>query len=273
MGALRPRNQKRCIQAAVPPPHRTGKLYECWSDGHCAGFSFLSVLFNPTKSCIIRATYPAASILNRDPKWAHGSKTEVYVVSDSAAALSMDDETDFRALMCRVRAGSPDAICELICKYEGYIRRAVRRAMDPRLRSKFDSMDFVQLAWNSFFRVPKHVHRIETCRDFIAYVTTMARNKVLMERRHRRTQKRDSRRELPLGQAGDEAIAREPQPVDTAIALERLEQLVKSQSPLHRRIIELRLQGDTFMEIGTKLDIDLHTAQRFIKRLGRQTPR
>jgi RNA polymerase sigma factor (sigma-70 family) len=196
-----------------------------------------------------------------------------YIVSDSANTFPMNEENDFRVLMCRVRGGSPDAICELICKYEGYIRRAVRRAMDPKLRSKFDSMDFVQLAWKSFFRVPRHAHRIETGRDFIAYVAKIARNKVLMEDRHRRTQKHNIRREVPLSMGSEDAVAREPQPMDTAIALERLEHLLKSQTPLHRKIIELRLQGDTFTEIGKKLNIDLHTAQRFISRLGNETPK
>jgi RNA polymerase sigma factor (sigma-70 family) len=137
----------------------------------------------------------------------------------------------------------------------------------------FDSMDFVQLAWKSFFRMPKHAERIESCRDFVAYVTKMARNKVLMEDRHRRTQKHNLRREVPFDQESGAAVALDPQPVDTAIALERLEKMLKSQTPLHRKIIELRLQGNTFAEIGTKLNIDIHTAHRFISRLGRDTPR
>jgi RNA polymerase sigma factor (sigma-70 family) len=194
-------------------------------------------------------------------------------VNDSTPTFALNDDNDFGVLMCRVREGSPDAICELIRKYEGYIRRAVRRTMDSKLRSKFDSMDFVQLAWRSFFRAPRHAQRIETCRDFIAYVSTVARNKVLMEGRHRRTRKCDVRREVPLDSENGRAVAREPEPVDAAIALERLEQLLMSQSPLHRKIIELRLQGNTFLEIGTKLNIDLHTAQRFISRLGSETPR
>ena len=47
-----------------------------------------------------------------------------------------------------------------------------------------------------------------------------------------------------------------------------MEGLLKSQSPVHRQIIELRLQGNTFVEIGKKLNIDLHTAHRFISKLA-----
>jgi RNA polymerase sigma factor (sigma-70 family) len=179
----------------------------------------------------------------------------------------MVGENQFRDLMRRVREGSPEAICELVRKYERHVRRAVRRVLDPKLRSKFDSMDFVQLAWKSFFRLPKHAARLDTSRDFIAYVVKMACNKALMENRHGKTKKHSVRREIPLGEDCEDAVAPGPQPVDTAIALEHLEQLLKSLSPLHRKIIELRLQENTFVEIGKKLNIDLHTAHRFIRKL------
>ena len=140
------------------------------------------------------------------------------LVNDSAADTSTIDENHFGELMRRVRDGSPEAICELVRKYEVYIRLAVRRVLDPKLRSKFDSMDFVQLAWKSFFRLPKHAARVDTSRDFVAYLVKIACNKALMENRHGRSKKHNVRREVPLDKECEQLAARESQPPDAAIA-------------------------------------------------------
>jgi RNA polymerase sigma factor (sigma-70 family) len=182
-----------------------------------------------------------------------------------------EDEA-FENLMRRVREGAAEATFELVRRYENDVRRTVRRLLDPRLRSKVDSMDFVQLAWKSFFRVPRHADRLNTPQDFIAYLVKMACNKVRMEHRRSRTLKRNVRREVPLGKECEQAIAPDPEPMDAAIALERLQQLRKDLSPRHRQILDLRLEGNTFVEIGKKLKIDPKTADRFIKRLERETP-
>ena len=56
-------------------------------------------------------------------------------------------DDNFRSLICHVREGSEDAAWDLVEQYGEAIRRAVRRALNERLRSKFDSLDFVQLVW------------------------------------------------------------------------------------------------------------------------------
>lgn len=65
-------------------------------------------------------------------------------MNDSSDALPVEDDDDFFYLIGRVREGSEDAAWQLVERYGGHIRRTVRRALDPRLRSKFDSLDFVQ---------------------------------------------------------------------------------------------------------------------------------
>ena len=74
-------------------------------------------------------------------------------ILDTPANTQLNDHPDnFVALMRRVREGSEAAAWELVDKYGGHLRRAVRRVLNPMLRSKFDSLDFVQLVWDSFFR-------------------------------------------------------------------------------------------------------------------------
>ena len=64
----------------------------------------------------------------------------------------MIDKHDFPSLMQQISMGSEDAAWELVERYGELIRRAVRRVLNKKLRSKFDSLDFVQLVWSSFFR-------------------------------------------------------------------------------------------------------------------------
>jgi RNA polymerase sigma-70 factor (ECF subfamily) len=61
-------------------------------------------------------------------------------------------QRDFRSLMEQLRQGSQDAAWELIEQYGPLVKRVVRRNLDHGLRSKFDSVDFVQAVWGSFFR-------------------------------------------------------------------------------------------------------------------------
>src|SRR6516162_1834884 len=64
----------------------------------------------------------------------------------------MPEDTSFRELMARVRAGDPHAALQLVRDYEWAIRLQVRvRLTQPDLRRLLDSLDVVQLVWASFF--------------------------------------------------------------------------------------------------------------------------
>ena len=76
--------------------------------------------------------------------------------------------------MRRVREGSEDAAWEVFVRYGGYIRRAVRRVLNPKLRSKFDSLDFVQWVWLSFFRMRDKADRFETPQQLVKFLAGMA---------------------------------------------------------------------------------------------------
>ncbi len=186
--------------------------------------------------------------------------------------LPFDNEDSFRELMQRVREGSEDAAWELVHCFGEHIRRAVRRVLDRKLRSKFDSMDFVQLVLLSFFRMHEQADRFQRPQHLVAFLAGMAANKVQTEARRRLTaEKHDVRCEVPLehscGKARKEMIGREPEPVEAAIARERWDQLLEGQPAHYRRIIQLKLQGQSFADIGTTLGLDTETVRRFLKKL------
>jgi RNA polymerase sigma-70 factor (ECF subfamily) len=178
----------------------------------------------------------------------------------------------FCNLMRRVREGSEDAAWELVNQYGEAIRRAVRRVFNERLRSKFDSLDFVQLVWNSFFRVRNKAERFDRPEELTAYLVTMARNKVGMEvRRRLTTEKYNVRHEQSLDQlpaiSHPDVSGQQPLPIDVAIAREQWDRMLKDQPVHYRQIIHLRLQGHTFQGIADIVHLDECTVRRFVKRL------
>jgi RNA polymerase sigma factor (sigma-70 family) len=179
---------------------------------------------------------------------------------------------DFRSLVQQVRNGSEDAAWELVSRFGEPIRRAVRRVLNEKLRSKFDSVDFVQLVWNSLFRVRDKLDRFDQPEELAAYLVAMARNKVGMETRRRlSTEKYNVAREQPLDQLrarGDAALcSREPTPIETAIAREQWNHMLEGQPDHYRQIIHLRLQGHTYQRIADIVHVDECTVRRFLKRL------
>jgi RNA polymerase sigma factor (sigma-70 family) len=181
---------------------------------------------------------------------------------------------DFSNLVRRVREGSEEAAWEMVEQYGDAIRRAVRRALHERLRSKFDSLDFVQIVWNSLFQARDKLSGFDRPAELVAYLIAMARNKVGMEVRRRLmtttrgVQNEESLEQLP---GKDEIIGPEPEPVDVAIAREQWNRLLDRQPPRDRQIVCLRLQGYTYQHIAETLQVDKCTVRRVLKKLLRTT--
>ena len=184
-------------------------------------------------------------------------------------------DTVFCSLMNRIRDGSEEAAWELVESYGERVQRAVRRSLNRQLRSKFDSLDFVQLVWYSFFRARNRLDRFDRPEELAAFLATMARNKVGMEvRRRLQTEKYNVNKETSLDQreskgAGDLAD-RMPAPIEVVIAKERWESIMENQPKHYRRMVELRLRGNTQQEIAEEVGVAECTVRRFLKKLSRE---
>jgi RNA polymerase sigma-70 factor (ECF subfamily) len=183
-----------------------------------------------------------------------------------------DEATQFASLMERVQRGEQQAAWELLETYGSHLQRYVRRSLSRELRSRFDSVDFVQVVWASFFREPEKLRRITTPADLMAYLAAMARNKVVNEvRREVNAQKRDMRREIRLdavhGDDQRDLASRDPTPSAVAMFRERWNRLVSGQPSQVKRIVELRFAGATYHEIADELHIHERTARKAIERL------
>jgi RNA polymerase sigma factor (sigma-70 family) len=185
-----------------------------------------------------------------------------------------NENSEFRALMWRIQEGSEDAAWELVEQYGDRIRRTVRRALNSRLRSKFDSLDFVQIVWSSFFRVRDRLCRFARPEDLAAYLMQMSRNKVGMELRRRlQTEKYNVDREHSLDESGvaSQIAADDPTPLNVAIAREQWNRILDHQPEHYRQIVQLRLRGHTHEEIAAALNLAECTVRRVLKRLFCET--
>jgi RNA polymerase sigma factor (sigma-70 family) len=182
--------------------------------------------------------------------------------------------SEFAELMVRLESGSSDAAWELIDRYSSHVLRYVRRNMHYRLRSKFDSQDFVQMVWASFFRDPNQIKGLANPGQLIGLLASMARNKVISEvRRRLHSQNRSVMRETNLDtpDASVELFAKDPTPSSIAIARERWHQLVDHQPPHVKTIVERRLAGMTFQDIASELGLHERTVRRTIEKLLKKT--
>lgn len=175
------------------------------------------------------------------------------------------------ALFARARAGDPAAWEELFRKCYPKVIRAVRRKLNPPMRSLFDSTDFASDVMKS---LAANVERLEfTSFDaLMSFLAKVAQQKVIDEYRKAHTLKRDVARCQPIHSGGDDGESLVVQSADptasqVARATEVHEMLLSGQGAPGREVIELKEKGYTCNEIAEQTGWNLRKVQRFFKGL------
>lgn len=188
--------------------------------------------------------------------------------------LAGDGENDIPAFLARIQAGDEEAARELLTRYESEVRLVVRRQLPRLLRSRFDSVDFLQSVWGSFFRrVRGGPAEFEDSRHLVAFLARAAKNKVIDEYRRAASQKQDVHREEPIwvdGARPRDVAVEVDSPSEVAQAREvfgRLQALLPEE---RRSILELKADGLSSRDIGDRLGISERTVQRVIEDLRRR---
>ncbi len=183
-------------------------------------------------------------------------------------------ESDVPAFLARIQAGDEDAARELLRRYEAEVRLVVRRQLPRLLRSRFDSLDFLQSVWGSFFRrVRNGPAEFEDSRHLVAFLARAAKNKVIDEYRRAASRKQDVHREEPLWLEGGrpkEVAAMTDSPSEVAQAREVYARLRNLLSEDRRMILELKADGLSSRDIGKRLGISERTVQRVLEDLRRK---
>jgi len=182
-------------------------------------------------------------------------------------------ESDIPEFLSRIHAGDEDAARELLTRYEAEVRLVVRRQLPRLLRSRFDSLDFLQSVWGSFFRrVRTGPAEFEDSRHLVAFLARAAKNKVIDEYRRAASRKQDMHREEPIWGEGPrprELAAENDTPSEVAQAHEVFSRLSAILPEERRMILDLKAEGLSSRDIGERMGISERTVQRVLEELRR----
>jgi RNA polymerase sigma-70 factor (ECF subfamily) len=186
----------------------------------------------------------------------------------------MESETSFRALLRRVRAGDAEAAAELVRQFEPAVRRAVRlRLTDPsfcRLQRVLDSVDICQSVLGNFFvRAALGQFDLETPRDLLGLLVTMAHNKLVDQAR-----KRSNR--LPVVGGGllpDTVVDATAPPGDIVAGQELLQKFLGRLSAEERRLADLRAAGLSWSDVAAQTGLTPEAARKQLERAIRRVER
>lgn len=187
-----------------------------------------------------------------------------------ALCIAVDDTNELSELLRGLRAGDAVACDRLYQRFGPAIRAAVRRQLPLKLRSRFDSMDFVHDVWASFLTVPPEQVQFDSPQALQGFLQRIAYNKVVETLRQADAQKRDISREVrlePLELDRRTALPSVATPSQWAIADEEFERLL-SQFPDGHQAIILRLrEGHSIEDIARLTNVSVSTVSRIVRRL------
>ncbi len=197
----------------------------------------------------------------------------------------MQSGPDLSAWLPAARAGSADALGQVLEACRGYLLLVAQRELDPHLQAKGGASDLVQETLADAVRAFGHFQG-DSPDDLRRWLRRhLLNNLVSFARRYRGAGKRKVGREVPLGTGSSSAdrgggvAADEPSPSGQAMANEQAEAIQQALDRLpddYRLVILLRYQEErSFDDIGRLMDLTLNAARklwlRAVKRLQQET--
>jgi RNA polymerase sigma factor (sigma-70 family) len=184
----------------------------------------------------------------------------------------MPEEVEFRELLQQIQNGSQEAARTLFERYGNHILRVIRRRLDQKLRSKFDSCDFLQDVMVSFFQDPPPPEAFAGSAALFGYLATMAHNKVIdAVRGRRKVEKHNVNREHSLeGSAkvqADRVLGNGPTPSEVAMANEKWRGMLRGQPNHYQQILQMLRDGHSHVEIADTLKLNVKMVQRLVQKL------
>ena len=172
---------------------------------------------------------------------------------------------DFQLLMQRLRDGDDEAARELFDHYRRHLSIIVRNRLAARYRNQYDSLDFLQAVWASFFALSPEDYRFEKPDDLKAFLSRLACNKVIDAVRRRQSRKQGAERERPIIDDQSEALPDDrPTPSQEVIAEERWQELLAGLDGQHRRALEMLRLGHSYGSVSRATGLHPKAIQRWL---------
>lgn len=195
------------------------------------------------------------------------------VPDPSNMGSTVQRRSEFHRLIAKVQEGDGEAARRLYEQFGEYLMRAVRARLHRRLRPKFDSIDFTQDVWGSFFTRVIDKYELTKPEELVNLLSAMARNKIIeVSRGHGHIGR--SKRRLPRedyfeeSAAAQRALTTPTTPSQIAMSEEAWTRLLAGQPPVYRRVLLLLREGVPHETIAADLGITLRTVQRVIRKVN-----
>lgn len=171
-------------------------------------------------------------------------------------------------------ADEPDAAAQLFHRYLRRLCRLAQTRLSPRLAQRLDPEDVVMSAYRSFF-VSARAGRfwIQESGDLWALLTKITLRKLYRSASHHSAEMRAMQRETAFPETDDPqvwVISEQPSAADAVALADEVESVLRSLPPQHRRILELRLQGELLDDIARDVGVSERTVRRMLADLEQQ---
>lgn len=186
----------------------------------------------------------------------------------------MTDATDFDLLLTAARSGDETAMQRLIQQYEPELRLVARNRLGTALRPHLDTIDLVQSVHRSLMiglRGAKF--DISSPEKLIGLAVTIVQRKAAKHWRHLKRQQRLSGHNESHDELVDTMLSLRGERNEVSSELETRELLARwleKVDPIERRLIELRLEGYSTVEIAEMLDLDSDVLRVKLSRLRKR---
>ena len=170
-------------------------------------------------------------------------------------------------------AGNQDATEELFNRYVDQLIRFARQRLAPKLARRIDPEDVVQSAYRSFFTAAGRGRFVlERSGDLWRLLVGITLHKLHRQIERNTAAKRDVSKERGLAEEGSlnfspDALSREPSPDDVVALADEIELIMRGLEPLHREMVQLRLQGYLVEEIAAQTQRTQRTVLRVLERI------
>jgi RNA polymerase sigma factor (sigma-70 family) len=170
----------------------------------------------------------------------------------------------------RLNEGDVAAVEQVFIAYEPYLRMAVRRRLNGRIRAEVDSGDVVQSVFADVVRgVRGGTWRFEGRAQLLGLLKQIARRRVAdrYAKRHRSAGKEEPLAELI---SGDVPASPLPRPSQEVEGRELWSSVLNSCNPAHHEVVRLRRSGFRLAEIAQRTGMHEGSVRRILYELARR---
>jgi RNA polymerase sigma-70 factor (ECF subfamily) len=170
-------------------------------------------------------------------------------------------EPSDRSLLARLRGGQQQAATDLYQRYAHRLRALVRARCSPQLARRLEPDDIVQSVFRRFFhRVLQGDYDVPPGEELWGLFLVIALNKIRTEEAFHRAGKRDVRLATDTADPGQLAAH------DASAILQLcVEDALGQLPPLHRSMVELRIEGHEVAEIAKQTGRSKRTVERILQ--------